>query len=609
MRLFGYSFKGLVPGIVATILAGGAVGGAAFLFVLFGGLNLSASYSDPKPVYWVLHHTFKNSVWWRATEDVPEDLDDPGRIALGAQHYANACAKCHGGPGLGQNPQALAMRPRPQHLPAVVDQFSDGELHYILDSGVRMSAMPAWPTVGREDEIWNVVAFIRQLPEMTADEYVGFLEHQDLPGDPQIPYGERGVVFDNGLDDGPQHERWPEDEYGYFSPSTEWRDFAVEGEVVQRCAACHGADGSGEITGGRAPNLTLLDADYIEDQLRDFASGERRSGIMQVVATNLSSGQREGLANYYDSLPDIAAPAVADADVAMGEQIATEGKLVEGVPACVTCHNGANVEDDRVAGLQIPNLAGQSASYIEAQLRLFANGEREGGATWKPMGYIASNLTEEEMGSLAAWFSTQEPNARLDRRDLLAEADLDAGADVVERICKECHTEQGIGSQSGDTPNLSLQDSHYLHQQLWKFRQDIRPNSQMGQTAKQISPEEIANVAAYFGNQMPIAVARDVDAQLVSAGQSIARNGIPESDVPACLTCHGAEPTETLNILPRLLGQNRVYIEERLDQFAGQSGVDTYGLSPMHRIATRMTEEQRAEVAAWFSAQDPLAKN
>lgn len=576
--------------------------------MILGGLNLAAYWADPKPVYWALHTTFKNSVWWRATEDVPQDLDDPGRIALGAQHYANACAKCHGGPGLGQNPQALAMRPRPQHLPAVVDQFSDGELHYTLNAGVRMSAMPAWPTIGREDEIWNVVAFLRQLPEMSAEDYVALLEHRDLPGAPEIPYGRRGAAFDNGIDDGPARERWPEEEYGYFAPSTEWRDFAIEGDLVQRCAACHGAEGAGWATGGRAPNLTLLEAGYIERQLARFASGERRSGIMQIVATNLSADQRLGLAAYYGSLPDIPAPARGGEGMELGGRIATEGKLIEGVPACVTCHNSAAIEDDRIAGLEIPNLAGQSAIYIEEQLRLFARGAREGGALWRPMSYIAANLTEAEIGALAAWFSAQEPDAQIRRRDLLAQADAAAGADVVQRVCKECHTERGIGSQSGDVPNLTLQAPHYIHQQLWKFREDIRPDSRMGQTARQISEEEIASAAAYFGALEPVAVGREVDPDLVAAGEAIARNGVRAAGVPACLSCHGPEPTARLEILPRLLGQNRVYLEERLDQFAGDTGDDLYALSPMHRIASRLSAGQRAEVAAWFSAQDPLAK-
>ena len=78
---------------------------------------------------------------------IPEtvDLADPGLIRLGAGHYANTCASCHGGPGLGQSPLALTMRPSPQHLPAVVGQFTDAELFWIVREGVRFSPMPAWP--------------------------------------------------------------------------------------------------------------------------------------------------------------------------------------------------------------------------------------------------------------------------------------------------------------------------------------------------------------------------------------------------------------------------------------------------------------------------------
>ncbi|QFU07673.1 Cytochrome c4 precursor [Rhodobacteraceae bacterium THAF1] len=611
MKIFGYSFRSLIPGFVAAIgvaVVGGVVVGA---FVLSGAISVAATYGDPKILYYALHTTFKNSVAWRATEDVPEDLDDEGRIALGAQHYANACAKCHGGPGLGQNPQALAMRPRPQHLAAVVDQFEDGELHYILDAGVRMSAMPAWPTSGREDEIWNVVAFIRQLPEMSADEYIELLQDQELAVEPQsVAYGERGPLIDNGIDDDPNQDRWPEEEYAYQSPATEWRDFAVQGDVVQRCAACHGGAGAGEATNGRAPNLTVLSGDYIQQALTDYASGSRKSGIMQIVASNLSAQQRVNLGEYYDSLPDQATEIAYGGDIGAGEEIATTGKLLSAVPACVTCHNNGDVGDGRVASLDVPELAGQSPIYIEQQLRLFRAGIREGGAAWKPMQYIASQLTDEDMVNLAAYFSAQEVGADIQPTDRLADASIDAGAEVVQLVCKECHTEQGIGSQSGDTPNLSLQGSDYLHQQLIAFREDIRKNSsQMRQTARQISLDDIANVAAYFGAQDPIAVSRDSEVGDANSGADIATYGLEEVGVPSCLTCHGPNPTEEIGILPRLHGQNQVYIEQRLDYFAGDSGNDVYGLSPMHRIASAMTEDQRADVAAWFAAQEPLVKN
>jgi len=607
MKIFGYSLKSLIPGIVAAAVLGVAGASAVFAFVILGGLNLAATWPDPKPVYWVLHNTFTNSVAWRAPDEVPVDLDDPGRIALGAQQYVNSCAKCHGGPELGQNPLALAMRPRPQHLPSVVDQFTDAELFYILKSGVRMSAMPSWPTEDRDDEIWNVVAFIRNLPDMSAQSYLALLEDRELAMPERaaaITYGAPGPRLDNDLG----AERYPADEYAYSSPATEWRDFAIQGDVVQRCAACHGGNGGGEATLGRAPNLTVLSADYITEQLTDYASGERKSGIMQIVASNLSQGQREALGKYYDALPDVAPTQASLGDPQIGEDIATGGKLMAAVPSCVTCHNNAGVGDDAVAGLDVPNLAGQSAPYIRDQLRLFAAGVRQGGAAWKPMQYIASNLTEEEIDGLAAWFSQQEPGAQIERRDLLASARPSDAAGVVEQVCKECHTVAGIGSPSGDKPNLTLQSPDYIHQQLWKFREDIRPSSQMGQTATKISEQDIANVAAYFGALPPVAVVRDVDAAAAQRGAAIAQNGLPDVGVPSCVTCHGSEPTQEIEILPRLNGQNYAYLKERLDQFAGERGENLYALSPMNKFASRMTDEQRDDVAAWFSTQEPLAK-
>ncbi|TRD19824.1 c-type cytochrome [Palleronia caenipelagi] len=595
MKLRGHSVKSLLAGGLAVVAAGSVVGLIVFAFAMFGGMDLSARKPDPKIVYHLLHRTFKSSVARRAPDEVPEDLDDRSRVLLGAQHYANACAKCHGGPGLGQNPQALAMRPRPQHLASVVEQFSDGELHYIVDEGVRMSAMPAWPAEGRGDEIWNVVAFLRQLPDMTADEYVALLQPRDLSNAEAaeaIAYGTPGAPKDNGLQNG---IRWPEEEYAYASPATEWRDFAIEGDLVQRCAACHGAEGAGSTTEGRAPNLTTLSAGQITRALDAYASGNRKSGIMQIVAANLSEGQRKALGDYYDSLPDQPSPMQGKGDMALGEQIATEGKLIAGVPACLTCHNDS-----------APSLAGQSASYIEDQLHVFATEVRGAGGYWKAMPYVAQNLTMEERAAVATYMAAQDPAAKPPVVDLLASADPAAGAEVVERICKECHQSSGLGSEGGDVPNLTLTKASYLHQQLWKFREELRPSSKMNQTARRLSEDEIANVAAYFGTLTPVRVDRDGDAEAIARGATIAQNGIPDSNVPSCLGCHGGETANPL--IPRLNGQNVEYLRDRLDTFQGVVGERIYGFSPMPAIASQMTAEQRDDVAAWFAAQEPLAK-
>ena len=92
----------------------------------------------------LLHNTFKNSVARRAKQvDKIAGEPFPGQALLGAQRYQQVCSSCHGATGLGQSQQALSMRPRPQHLPAVVSKFTDEELYVIVRDGVRFSAMPS----------------------------------------------------------------------------------------------------------------------------------------------------------------------------------------------------------------------------------------------------------------------------------------------------------------------------------------------------------------------------------------------------------------------------------------------------------------------------------
>jgi cytochrome c553 len=64
---------------------------------------------------------------------------------------------------------------------------------------------------------------------------------------------------------------------------------------------------------------------------------------------------------------------------------------------CIACHgeNGVSVADD------IPNLAGQKAKYIEAQLKAFKTGERKNGL----MNAIAPQLSDDDIADLAAFFS------------------------------------------------------------------------------------------------------------------------------------------------------------------------------------------------------------
>src|SRR5438552_556426 len=45
-----------------------------------------------------------------------------------------------------------------------VQAYSDGQLKWIIDNGVRFSGMPAWKGILDDGEMWHIVRYIRHLP-------------------------------------------------------------------------------------------------------------------------------------------------------------------------------------------------------------------------------------------------------------------------------------------------------------------------------------------------------------------------------------------------------------------------------------------------------------
>jgi predicted CXXCH cytochrome family protein len=98
----------------------------------------------------------------------------PGILAESREDFANRCANCHGDNGtgpsnIGQNlyPKAPDLRkPATQHL-------TDGQIHYIIKNGVRLTGMPAWgnPHIEQDDtDAWKLVLFVRSIAGLTPPE-------------------------------------------------------------------------------------------------------------------------------------------------------------------------------------------------------------------------------------------------------------------------------------------------------------------------------------------------------------------------------------------------------------------------------------------------------
>ncbi len=101
----------------------------------------------------------------------PERVDD-ARLADARMHWADHCALCHANDGSGNTTIGRNLFPRPPDMRSKLTQSkTDGELFFIIENGVRLTGMPAWGSDGHHgDESWALVAFIRQLPDLTPEQ-------------------------------------------------------------------------------------------------------------------------------------------------------------------------------------------------------------------------------------------------------------------------------------------------------------------------------------------------------------------------------------------------------------------------------------------------------
>ena len=95
----------------------------------------------------------------------PPPADIKASIASGSVLYGLECGMCHGPDGHAQTAMGKWMYPRAADLTSAdVQRYSDDELFWIIQNGIRLSGMPAFGKVESEQHMWNLVHYVRTLP-------------------------------------------------------------------------------------------------------------------------------------------------------------------------------------------------------------------------------------------------------------------------------------------------------------------------------------------------------------------------------------------------------------------------------------------------------------
>jgi mono/diheme cytochrome c family protein len=148
-----------------------AIGAAVFFFGGFYSVAVTAW--EPPIVKWALIQVRKASIA-RYAEATPSSVQfDAAAVTAGARAYATrGCVNCHGGPGVQWAKFSEGLRPDPPDLKDVAKERQSSHLFWVIRNGINMTGMPSFAEAGVPDpEIWQIVAFLKKLPEISEADY------------------------------------------------------------------------------------------------------------------------------------------------------------------------------------------------------------------------------------------------------------------------------------------------------------------------------------------------------------------------------------------------------------------------------------------------------
>ncbi len=88
-------------------------------------------------------------------------------VSQGQEVFLGSCAQCHGVDGRGDSDLGHSMTPPAMDLSSShVQHWSDAELFWIVQNGVRLTGMPAWHSSISENDTWKLARFIHKLPSL-----------------------------------------------------------------------------------------------------------------------------------------------------------------------------------------------------------------------------------------------------------------------------------------------------------------------------------------------------------------------------------------------------------------------------------------------------------
>lgn len=154
--------KGFIVGILTMIL----ILALGLLFALMGFMSTRADNPPSKLETTLAGHAMDASVA-RAAPKLANPLSpDEANLIVGARLYREHCTMCHGDSASPKSPLSDSLNPPAPQFTKDMPDMPEHQNFYILQHGIRWTAMPGWKNVLSEQQLWQLVTFLSHMRDL-----------------------------------------------------------------------------------------------------------------------------------------------------------------------------------------------------------------------------------------------------------------------------------------------------------------------------------------------------------------------------------------------------------------------------------------------------------
>lgn len=153
--------KTFILGVILTLVA---LAAAAYVAAHFGFIDMRADQKLSN-----FETTFAGGAMDASVGRHAPALTNPieptdANLLAGMTIYQEKCAQCHGDPQMPESTLA-EYPPAPQFLSEPAD-MPENQNFYIIQHGIRLTAMPGWKESLNDDQIWKLVTFLSHMEKL-----------------------------------------------------------------------------------------------------------------------------------------------------------------------------------------------------------------------------------------------------------------------------------------------------------------------------------------------------------------------------------------------------------------------------------------------------------